>query len=132
MSHNQHGLPSRVPVIAEMGRMLADPAVPDTDKQLAIAVLVQDHADLDEVETHAALWAISQWGHHDTARAALLACANAWLTSADTAQLFLDGYCVVAGTQITPDASAAFAQLQILAMHDTDLATRLRGFTTAP
>ena len=132
MSLNHHGLPSRVPVLAEMGRMFADPQLPLPEKQAALDLLVQDHADLDEVETHAALWAISQWGRHDTARAALLACADAWLTSADTAQLFLDGYSLVAGTQITPDASAAFAQLQLLAVHDTDLAARLRGFTTAP
>ena len=50
MSLNHHGLPSRVPVLAEMGRMFADPQLPLPEKQAALDLLVQDHADLDEVE----------------------------------------------------------------------------------
>ena len=128
MSHNQHGLPSRVPVIAEMGRMLADLAVPDADKQLAIAVLVQDHADLDDVEAQSALWAISQLGRCEMACHALLDCAPAWLALADTAQPFLDAYEQACGPQVSVAAKPAFARLHTLAAHDSELAARLQDF----
>ena len=128
MSLNHHGLPSRVPVLAEMGRMFADPQLPLPEKQAALDLLVQDHADLDEVEVHAALWAIGQFGSSDSACAGLLACSGAWLSSVDTAQLWLDTYQTVYGTGMAPGASAAFAQLQLLAQTDADLAARLRLF----
>ena len=129
MSLNHHGLPSRVPVRAEMGRMFADPQLPLPEKQAALDLLVQDHADLDEVEVHAALWAIGQFGSSDSACAGLLACSGAWLSSVDTAQLWLDTYQTVYGTGMAPGASAAFAQLQLLAQTDADLAARLRRFS---
>ena len=129
MSVNNHGLPSRVPAIAEIGRLLGDPAVDDADKCAALQLLVQDHADLDEVEVHAALWAIGQFGSSDSACAGLLACSGAWLSSVDPAQLWLDTYQTVYGTGMAPGASAAFAQLQLLAQTDADLAARLRRFS---
>ena len=129
MSLNHHGLPSRVPVLAEMGRMFADPQLPLPEKQAALDLLVQDHADLDEVEVHAALWAIGQFGSSDSACAGLLDCSGAWLSSVDTAQLWLDTYQTVYGTGMAPGASAAFAQLQLLAQTDADLAARLRRFS---
>lgn len=131
MSLNHHGLPSRVPVLAEMGRMFADPLLPLPEKQAALDLLVQDHADLDEVEVHAALWAISQFGSSDSACTGLLACSVTWLTNADTAQLWLDTYQTVYGMDVAPSAGAAFAQLQVLAQADADLAARLHRFTAA-
>ena len=77
MSTNNHGLPSRVPVIAEMGRLFADPQVPGTDKREALEVLLQDHGDLDDVEAQAALWAINQLSDPALAREAWLGCATA-------------------------------------------------------
>ena len=126
MSLNNHGLPSRVPVIAEMGRMLADSQVPEADKQLALELLVQDHADLDEVEVQSALWAIGQMGTSAAACDALLACAPAWLAHADAAPLFLDAYSAVGGSPLRPVAAAAFAQLQVWAGTDAELAARLQ------
>ena len=60
MSINSHGMPSRVRAIAEIGRLLGDPRVAEADKRAALDVLVQDHADLDEVEAMSALWALAQ------------------------------------------------------------------------
>lgn len=134
MSQNQHGLPSRVPVFAEMGRMFANPQLAAADRQLALDLLVQDHTDLDEVEVHAALWALSQLsqpGCNDAGCAALLACAPAWLNSVDTAQLVLDAYQVVCGQHIVPAAEPTFARLQFLAQGDADLAARLLAFAPA-
>ena len=132
MSLNHHGLPSRVPVLAEMGRMFADPQLPLPEKQAALDLLVQDHADLDEVESQAALWAIAQLGRSEAACAALLACADTWLHSAELASSFLDGYSQVCGNSIVPAAAPAFAQLQQLAQYDAELAARLPLFEKAP
>ena len=128
MSLNNHGLPSRVPIIAELGRLFADPAVPDADKQQALDLLVQDHVDLDDVEAQSALWAISQLGRSEMGCHALLDCAPAWLALADTAQPFLDAYLQTCGSQVTVAAKTAFAQLHTLARHDAELAARLPDF----
>ncbi len=129
MSLNHHGLPSRVPVIAELGRVFGDPHTPEADKLPALELLVQDHADLDEVEAHSALWAISQLSRCDAARDALLSCADIWLTHADTAPLWLDCYSVVCGMRIVPGAAHIFARLHRLAQRDTELAARLQAFS---
>lgn len=83
MSLNNHGLPSRVPVIAELGRMFADPAVPEATQREGLDLLLQDHADLDEVEAQAALWAMGQISQAALGRDAWLGCASAWLLQAD-------------------------------------------------
>ena len=106
MSVNNHGLPSRVPAIAEIGRLLGDPAVDDADKCAALQLLVQDHADLDEVEAQSALWAIAQMGNHEQAQQALLACAPQWLHMHDAALPFMDCYQALFGLQKTDEASA--------------------------
>lgn len=126
MSVNNHGLPSRVPAIAEIGRLLGDPAVADADKYAALQLLVQDHADLDEVEAQSALWAIAQLGAgHEQAREVLLICAPQWLQMGDAALPFMDCYQALFGLQKTDEASAVFAQLEILALQDAELAERL-------
>ena len=132
MSLNQYGMPSRVPAIAEIGRLLAGQQLSAAEQQRALDLLVQDHADLDEVESQAALWAIAQLGRSEAACAALLACADIWLNSAELAASFLDGYTQVCGNTIAPAAAPAFAQLQQLAQHDPDLAARLPLFEKAP
>lgn len=131
MSLNQHGLPTRVPAIAAIGQMLADRQLPAAERQQALDLLVQDHADLDEVESQAALWAMAQMGREEAACTALLACADTWLQNAEMAQPFLDGYAQVCGNRIVPAAAPAFAQLQQLAQHDAELAARLPTFTKA-
>ena len=128
MSVNSHGLPSRVPAIAEIGRLLGDPAVADADKYAALQLLVQDHADLDEVEAQSALWAIAQMEGHEQAekaREALLTCAPQWLQMRDAALPFMDCYQALFGLQKTDEARAVFAQLEILALQDAELAERL-------
>ncbi|MEG0936881.1 MAG: hypothetical protein RSE32_00635 [Comamonas sp.] len=128
MSVNNHGLPSRVPAIAEIGRLLGDPAVADADKYAALQLLVQDHADLDEVEAQSALWAIAQMGGHEQAeqaREALLICAPQWLQMRDAALPFMDCYQALFGLQKADEASAVFAQLEILALQDAELSERL-------
>ena len=125
MSVNSHGLPSRVPAIAEIGRLLGDPAVADADKYAALQLLVQDHADLDEVEAQSALWAIAQMGNHEQARQALLACAPQWLHMRDAALPFMDCYQALFGLQKTDAASAVLAQLEMQALQDAELAERL-------
>ena len=128
MSVNNHGLPSRVPAIAEIGRLLGDPAVADADKYAALQLLVQDHADLDEVEAQSALWAIAQMEGHEQAeqaREALLTCAPQWLQMRDAALPFMDCYQALFGLQKTDEARAVFAQLEILALQDAELAERL-------
>ena len=128
MSVNNHGLPSRVPAIAEIGRLLGDPVVADADKYAALQLLVQDHADLDEVEAQSALWAIAQMECHEQAeqaREALLTCAPQWLQMRDAALPFMDCYQALFGLQKTDEASAVFAQLEILALQDAELAERL-------
>ncbi|MGE8495113.1 hypothetical protein [Comamonas sp.] len=132
MSLNQYGMPSRVPAIAEIGRLLAEQQLSAAEQQRALDLLVQDHADLDEVESQAALWAIAQLGRSEAACAALLACADTWLHSAELASSFLDGYTQVCGHSIVPAAAPAFAQLQQLAQHDPELAARLPLFEKAP
>lgn len=132
MPLNQHGLPTRVPAIAAIGQLLADKQLPAAERQQALDLLVQDHADLDEVEILAALWAIAQMGCDAAACAALLACADTWLQTPELATSFLDCYAQVAGHHILPTAAPAFAQLQQLAQHDADLAARLPSFTKAP
>lgn len=92
MSTNNHGLPSRVPVIAEMGRLFADPQLPTADKRDALTLLLQDHGDLDEVEAQAALWAINQLDDPELARDAWLGCATAWLLHDDLRADLLDAY----------------------------------------
>ncbi|GAB2806973.1 hypothetical protein GCM10027276_04560 [Comamonas piscis] len=47
------------------------------------------------------------------------------------AQPFLDGYAQICGHSIGPAAVPAFAQLEQLAQHDAELATRLPTFTKA-
>ena len=128
MSVNNHGLPSRVPAIAEIGRLLGDPVVADADKYAALQLLVQDHADLDEVEAQSALWAIAQMECHEQAeqaREALLTCAPQWLQMRDAALPFMDCYQALFGLQKTDEARAVFAQLEILALQDAELAERL-------
>ena len=128
MSVNNHGLPSRVPAIAEIGRLLGDPAVADADKYAALQLLVQDHADLDEVEVQSALWAIAQMEGHEQAekaREALLTCAPQWLHMHDAALPFMDCYQALFGLQKADEASAVFAQLEIQALQDAELAERL-------
>ena len=105
MSTNNHGLPSRVPVIAEMGRLFADPQVPGTDKREALEVLLQDHGDLDDVEAQAALWAINQLSELALAREAWLGCATAWLLHDDLRADLLDSYQQHFGSG-TPPANA--------------------------
>ena len=92
MSTNNHGLPSRVPVIAEMGRLFADAQVPMAEKRDALELLLQDHGDLDEVEAPAALWAINQLGDTALAQEAWLGCATAWLLHDDMRADLLDAY----------------------------------------
>ena len=128
MSLNHHGLPSRVPVIAELGRLFAHPAVPDADKQQALDLLEHDHADLDDVEAQSALWAISQLGRSKMACHTLLACAQGWLALADAAQPFLDAYQQTHGPQVTLAAKNASSRLHALARHDAELAVRLQNF----
>ena len=128
MSVNNHGLPSRVPAIAEIGRLLGDPAVADADKYAALQLLVQDHADLDEVEAQSALWAIAQMEGHEQAekaREALLTCAPQWLQMRDAALPFMDCYQALFGLQKTDAASAVLVQLEMLALQDAELAERL-------
>ena len=128
MSVNNHGLPSRVPAIAEIGRLLGDPAVADADKYAALQLLVQDHADLDEVEAQSALWAIAQMEGHEQAeqaREALLTCAPQWLQMRDAALPFMDCYQALFGLQKADEASAVFAQLEMLSLQDAELAERL-------
>ena len=128
MSVNNHGLPSRVPAIAEIGRLLGDPAVADADKYAALQLLVQDHADLDEVEAQSALWAIAQMECHEQAeqaREALLTCAPQWLQMRDAALPFMDCYQALFGLQKADEASAVFAQLEMLSLQDAELAERL-------
>lgn len=132
MSLNQHGLPTRVPAIAAIGQLLADRQLPAAERQQALDLLVQDHFDLDEVEGQAALWAIAQMGRDAAAGAALLACADTWLQSAEMATSFLDCYAQVCGSRIVPGAEPAFAQLQHLAQHDSELAARLTPLMKAP
>jgi hypothetical protein len=131
MSLNQHGLPTRVPAIAAIGQLLADQQLPAAEREQALDLLVQDHADLDEVESQAALWAIAQMGREEAAGTALLACADTWLQSAELAHAFLDAYAQVCGHSIMAAAVPAFAQLQQLAQHDAELAARLPTFTKA-
>ena len=128
MSTNAHGMPSRVRAIAELGRLLADASVDEAHKLRALELLVQDHADLDEVEAGAMLWAIAQMGTHDAARQALLACAPQLMHSSDGAQQFLDAYLILMGPERRPEASAAFARLHQLALRDAELAARLARF----
>lgn len=132
MSLNNHGLPSRVPAIAEIGRLLGDHAVADADKCAALQLLVQDHADLDEVEAQSALWAIAQMGSqgsdHEKARQALLTCAPQWLQMNDTALPFMDCYQALFGLRRVDEASAVFAQLERLALKDSELAEQLAQF----
>ena len=128
MSVNNHGLPSRVPAIAEIGRLLGDPVVADADKYAALQLLVQDHADLDEVEAQSALWAIAQMECHEQAeqaREALLTCAPQWLQMRDAALPFMDCYQALFDLQKTDEASAVFAQLEMQALQDSELAERL-------
>ena len=128
MSVNSHGLPSRVPAIAEIGRLLGDPAVADADKYAALHLLAQDHADLDEVEAQSALWAIAQMEGHEQAeqaREALLICAPQWLQMRDAALPFMDCYQALFGLQKADEASAVFAQLEMLSLQDSELAERL-------
>ncbi|MEG2974798.1 MAG: hypothetical protein RR882_01805 [Comamonas sp.] len=129
MSVNNHGLPSRVPAIAEIGRLLGDPAVADADKYAALQLLVQDHADLDEVEAQSALWAIAQLGagheQAEKAREALLTCAPQLLQMRDAALPFMDCYQALFGLQKADEASAVFAQLEMQALQDSELAERL-------
>lgn len=132
MSLNHHGLPTRVPVIAEIGRLLGDPQVPDADKRTALDVLLHDHADLDEVETQSALWAIGQLGPQPIAVEALLHCAPQWLHSSETALCLLDCYQSTVGQQVIPQAVAVFAQLALLGAQDRELAQRLAQFAPAP
>ena len=128
MSLNNHGLPSRVPAIAEIGRLLGDPAATEADKCAALQLLVQDHADLDEVEALSALWAIGQMGVHEQARQALLACAAQLMQTGEAAQQFMDCYQTLFGPRQVAAASAAFTQLENLALHDAELAARLAFF----
>lgn len=130
MSVNHHGLPSRVPAIAEIGRLLGDPAVADADKCAALQLLVQDHADLDEVEAQSALWAIAQMGMqsgagHEQAQQALLSCAPQWLSMDDVALSVMDCYQALFGLRGVDEARFVFAQLEILALRDDELAERL-------
>ena len=105
MSTNNHGLPSRVPVIAEMGRLFANPQVPIAEKRDALELLLQDHGDLDEVEAPAALWAINQLSDPELAREAWLGCATAWLLHDDMRADLLDAYQAHFGSG-TPAANA--------------------------
>ena len=128
MSINTHGMPSRVRAIAEIGRLLADAEVAEQDKRNALDLLAQDHADLDEVEANAALWALAQMGPHDAARQALLACAPQLLHSSENAQQFLNAYAAIVGPRQVPQAHAAFSRVAALALHDCELAARLGLF----
>ena len=128
MSTNTHGMPSRVRAIAELGRLLADASVDEPHKLRALELLVQDHADLDEVEAQSALWAITQMGPHEAARQALLACAPQLMHSSEGALQFLDAYAVLIGPRATPDAQLAFGRALALARQDAELAARLQSF----
>ena len=64
------------PATGEVIASTADASVDEPHKLRALELLVQDHADLDEVEAQSALWAITQMGPHEAARQALLACAR--------------------------------------------------------
>lgn len=132
MSLNQHGLPTRVPAIAAIGQLLADKQLPAAERQQALDLLVQDHADLDDVEIQAALWAIAQMGRDAAACTALLACADTWLQTPELATSFLDCYAQVGGSGIVPGAEPAFAQLLRMAQHDSELAARLTPLMKAP
>ena len=136
MSLNSHGLPSRVPAIAEIGRLLGDPDAADEDKCAALQLLVQDHADLDEVEAQAALWAMAQIqapaAEHESAQQstqqaqqALLTCAPQWLKAGDTALLCLDCYQTLFGPRREEEAGVLLALLEIKALKDSELAQRL-------
>lgn len=129
MSLNNHGLPSRVPLIAELGRLFANPQVPSADKHEALDVLLQDHADLDEVEASAALWAISQFSDPALAREAWLGCATAWLLHADLRPALIDVYTLHFGHSTAP-ANARWV-LELMAAkaaqaHEDDLLDRLQ------
>lgn len=104
-------------------------------------LLVQDHADLDEVEALAALWAIAQADDahlRDHACEALLACAAQLMHGSDGAQLFLDLHLRWIGPRasssqatwpaLAPAAAHAFARVERLALHDAELAARLALF----
>ena len=135
MNPNAHGMPSRVRAIAEIGRLLGDAGVAPADKHAALDLLVQDHADLDEVEALAALWAIGQADDsvRDVAREALLACAPQLMQGSDAAQLFLDLHLRWIGPRLAPadssaDAARAWVCIERLALHDAELALRLALF----
>ena len=128
MSTNAHGMPSRVRAIAELGRLLADASVDEPHKLRALELLVQDHADLDEVEAQSALWAIAQMGPHEAARQALLDCAPQLMHSSEGALQFLDAYAALIGPRATPEAQLAFGRALALASQDAELAARLRSF----
>ena len=128
MSTNAHGMPSRVRAIAELGRLLADASVDEPHKLRALELLVQDHADLDEVEAQSALWAITQMGPHEAAQQALLSCAPQLMHSSEGALQFLDAYAVLVGPRATPDAQLAFGRALALAGQDAELAARLQSF----
>ena len=128
MSTNAHGMPSRVRAIAELGRLLADASVDEPHKLRALELLVQDHADLDEVEALSALWAITQMGPHEAAQQALLSCAPQLMHSSEGALQFLDAYSVLIGPRATPQAQLAFGRALALASKDAELAARLQSF----
>lgn len=137
MSLNTHGLPSRVRAIAEIGRLLGDADVPADDKRAMLDLLVQDHADLDEVEALSALWAIGQAGDDVRGEAleALLSCAPRLMQGSDAAQLFLDLHQRWVGPLrrqmpsgdpgMAAATARAFACIERLALFDAELATRL-------
>ena len=135
MSMNQHGLPSRVPVIAQLGRLFADPQMPDTDKRAALELLLQDHADLDEVEAQAALWAMGQLAEPALAQEAWLACAQAWWQHADLRCDLLDAFAQHFGT--TPPHGNALRVLEQMAAatgaaQGADLRARIHAFLNTP
>ena len=134
MSTNAHGMPSRVRAIAELGRLLADASVDEPHKLRALELLVQDHADLDEVEAGALLWALMQPAPgdvRDAARDALLVCAPQLLHSSDPAWQVLDTYAALVGADVIEQAQPAFARALVFAGQDAALAARLQAFAAS-
>ena len=131
MSTNAHGMPSRVRAIAELGRLLADASVDEPHKLRALELLVQDHADLDEVEAQAALWAMGQLAEPALAQEAWLACAQAWWQHADLRCDLLDAFAQHFGT--TPPHGNALRVLEQMAAatgaaQGADLHARIHTF----
>lgn len=128
MSINSHGMPSRVRAIAEIGRLLGDHSARQSDQQSALNLLLQDHADLDEVEANAALWALGEMPPSSAALEALLSCAPQLMHGSDGALQFLTIYKRWQGAVIVPEAHAAFQRIERLALHDAELAAHLGLF----